>query len=73
MSIWRRLFGYSSTMGEHVTTVTGPVVNPATGLPMIDNTMGGVDVGGSPFGQDIHQSQYDFCHDPFPPSDWSNH
>lgn len=33
-----------------------PVFNPSTGLPMIDNNIGSVDVGGSPFGQDIHDS-----------------
>lgn len=31
-----------------------PVFNPSTGLPMIDNNIGSVDVGGSPFGQDVH-------------------
>ena len=30
-----------------------PEINPATGLPMIDG-IGGVDVGGSPFGTDLH-------------------
>ncbi|MBS0225711.1 MAG: hypothetical protein JSS25_05145 [Proteobacteria bacterium] len=35
---------------------TGSLVNPATGLPMIDDSYGGVDVGGSPFGMDIHES-----------------
>ena len=34
----------------------GPVVNPATGLPMVDDSFCGVDVGGSPFGMDIHES-----------------
>lgn len=29
-------------------------INPATGLPMNDNGYGGVDVGGSPWGSDIH-------------------
>ncbi|MGK8204318.1 peptidase [Burkholderia cenocepacia] len=29
-------------------------INPATGLPMIDDGYGGVDVGGSPYGTDIH-------------------
>ena len=28
-------------------------INPATGLPMIDDC-GGIDMGGSPFGMDIH-------------------
>jgi len=29
-------------------------INPATGLPMIDDGFGGVDVGGSPWGMDTH-------------------
>lgn len=29
-------------------------INPSTGLPMIDSGMSGLDVGGSPFGVDIH-------------------
>lgn len=29
-------------------------INPATGLPMIDDSYCGVDVGGSPYGTDIH-------------------
>lgn len=31
-----------------------PVVNPSTGMPMVGNNIGGFDVGGSPYGQDIH-------------------
>lgn len=31
---------------------TGPSVNPATGLPMLG---GSVDVGGSPYGADLHR------------------
>jgi len=34
----------------------GPDINPATGLPMLDDTW--LDVGGSPFGTDIHQPAY---------------
>lgn len=30
-----------------------PDINPATGLPMLDDVW--VDVGGSPYGTDIHQ------------------
>lgn len=30
----------------------GPDINPATGLPLIEDTY--IDVGGSPYGQDIH-------------------
>jgi hypothetical protein len=29
-------------------------INPATGLPMTGDGYGGVDVGGSPYGTDIH-------------------
>lgn len=29
-------------------------INPATGLPMNGDGMGGVDVGGSPYGVDVH-------------------
>lgn len=29
-------------------------INPATGFPMADDSYGGVDVGGSPWGTDIH-------------------
>ena len=31
-------------------------INPATGLPMLDDSACGVDVGGSPYGIDIHGS-----------------
>ncbi|WP_287984049.1 hypothetical protein [Diaphorobacter sp.] len=30
-----------------------PDINPATGLPLIDDTY--IDVGGSPYGEDIYQ------------------
>ncbi|CAG9223709.1 conserved hypothetical protein [Paraburkholderia tropica] len=30
------------------------LINPATGLPMNGDDFGGVDVGGSPWGTDIH-------------------
>ncbi|MEZ0246992.1 MAG: hypothetical protein ACAH09_10175 [Methylophilaceae bacterium] len=29
-------------------------INPATGLPMNDDSYSGVDVGGSPYGTDLH-------------------
>lgn len=29
-------------------------INPATGLPMTSDDFGGFDVGGSPYGTDIH-------------------
>lgn len=30
------------------------LINPATGLPMTSDDYGGIDVGGSPYGIDIH-------------------
>lgn len=34
----------------------GPDINPATGLPLIEDTY--IDVGGSPYGQDIYQPSW---------------
>lgn len=34
-------------------TQSTPGINPATGLPMVDDTW--TDVGGSPYGHDIYQ------------------
>ncbi|WP_210147882.1 hypothetical protein [Aromatoleum petrolei] len=42
-------------------------INPATGLPMTDDSIGGVDVGGSPWGTDIHS-----YHNPWSSSGWEN-
>lgn len=46
----------------------GPDINPATGLPMLDNTW--VDVGGSPYGVDAYQTHYEPqpAYEPFWPS-----
>ena len=43
--------------GIDTSDVTGSTINPATGLPMIGDC-GGVDVGGSPFGFDIHHDDW---------------
>jgi len=40
--------------------MTMTVINPATGLPMLGDSIGGVDAGGSPFGMDIHAAPPDF-------------
>lgn len=37
------------------------IINPATGLPMTSPGHGGVDVGGSPYGSDIHASPSQAC------------
>lgn len=60
MSFWNWLFDDNVTSENSMHVEVEPIVshetNPATGLPMIDEGFGGVDVGGSPYGMDIHQS-----------------
>jgi hypothetical protein len=56
---WRAFcdfFNFSGTDSSGPSAPAATVVNPATGLPMLDDSIGGVDAGGSPFGSDIHQS-----------------
>lgn len=43
-------------MAHNPNTTAPPDINPATGLPMVDDTW--LDVGGSPYGVDIYQPQY---------------
>lgn len=54
--IWDFLQGVFSSDMSHVPDMGfGPtVINPATGLPMLDANTSGVDVGGSPYGFDTH-------------------
>lgn len=54
--IWDTLRSMFSTIdiATGLVDLSPTVVNPATGLPMLDGSFGGVDVGGSPFGVDIH-------------------
>jgi hypothetical protein len=63
---WRSVFDLlglpgCSTSSSSATDI--PVVNPpATGLTMLGDSIGTVDVGGSPYGTDIHHSSMDsFC------------
>ena len=46
------------------------VINPSTGLPMVESGMGGVDVGGSPFGMDIHADINDWWTGTIDSSTW---
>ena len=66
MSFWNRIFGQWTPWEDSssvVDSTPSPVFNPATGLPMIGDSYGGVDVGGSPFGTSIHDSAYEpFTH-----------
>ena len=45
-------------------------INPSTGLPMIDSGMSGVDVGGSPFGMDVHSHANDSFTDAMGSNPW---
>lgn len=63
MSIWSSIFDWLSlgdsyadleTSSTVFQDVTADSVNPATGLPMLSEGCGGIDVGGSPYGCDIH-------------------
>ncbi|HEX8555523.1 MAG TPA: hypothetical protein VF695_12510 [Sphingomonas sp.] len=46
------LRSFFADLFSRLTPSSGPEVNPATGLPMLD---GGVDVQGSPYGTDAHR------------------
>ena len=52
MSIWNWLFG-DTTDAMALPAMDSPSLNPATGLPMMG---GGLDVGGNPYGMDLHSS-----------------
>lgn len=39
-------------------TMSSNPINPATGLPMSSDNIGGVDVGGSPWGTDAHSNPW---------------
>lgn len=36
--------------------ISASFINPATGLPMLGDSTCGVDVGGNPYGTDLHSS-----------------
>ena len=60
------LFGGDDNADPPKVNVPMTFVNPATSLPMVDSGidgMGGIDVGGSPFGMDIHSSMNDISTD----------
>ncbi|WP_252177182.1 hypothetical protein [Endozoicomonas sp. 4G] len=44
---------------------SSPPINPATGLPMMDDSIGGIDVGGSPYGTNMNDSLGSDMHDSF--------
>lgn len=58
MSMWRSVLGFVGWQSDEC-PLAAPVqcsgaINPATGLPMLQGDCSGVDVGGSPFGADLH-------------------
>lgn len=61
--------GFCSSSDDHHTQI-----NPATGLPMTGSGTGGVDVGGNPFGTDLHRWHDDQAsrafHDSSSSADW---
>jgi hypothetical protein len=64
MTFWKSLIDWfdssnSATNHEYTSSIESmSEINPATGLPMIGDGMSGVDIGGSPFGTDMHQSSF---------------
>lgn len=50
---------------------TLPVINPGSGLPMIDNDYGGVDVGGNPYGSQFFPQPYSPPPPPFDNNSWN--
>jgi len=59
MSIWNWLFG-DDTDATSSPVMDSPSINPATGLPMMGSHIGGLDVGGNPYGMDLHSSDTDW-------------
>ena len=55
MSIWNWLFD-DVTETAALPNMDSPTINPATGLPMLGEDIGGLDVGGNPYGIDLHSA-----------------
>lgn len=63
MSFWKWLLGrpdHSTSMHEGLDSFanSASVVNPATGLPMLNGDMSGIDAGGSLYGMDDHHPSH---------------
>lgn len=59
---WRSvfdIFDFSGSSSSSPSATDATVVNPSTGLPMMNDSMGGVDVGGRPYGIDTHHDTMD--------------
>lgn len=68
MGIFKNLFGnwFDSDNNNN----DGPEINPATGLPMIDNS--GIDVSGNPFGTDFSTDNDNFNNSDINNDDFGN-
>lgn len=64
------IFAGDDNTGAHTVDTPLTVINPSTGLPMVEDEMGGVDVGGSPFGMDIHSYMSDSFTDSIGSNPW---
>lgn len=74
MTFWNTLFGWMSnatptTDGTELNQPAplqnqGCIINPATTLPMFNDDYGGFDVGGSPYGLNVHDTGFSSS-DPF--------
>lgn len=67
MSVWNSVLGYFGWQSDEC-LMADPLQcpgasNPATGLPMLQDDFCGVDVGGSPYGVDLHSDAFGL--DPF--------
>ena len=85
MKWWNVMFGFGDVTGWHSTkqshesgrlgedtfgNISSSDVNPASGLPMMDDSM---DVAGNPFGMDLSDWHHDMgmgLDDPFSTTDW---
>jgi hypothetical protein len=64
------IFGGGDGAAAGPAEVPMTVTNPSTGLPMVENGIGGIDVGGSPFGMDVHSSMSDSFADCISSNPW---
>lgn len=55
----RFMFAGDDNVSAQIVDTPLTVINPATSLPMVENGMCGLDIGGSLFGMDNHSSLTD--------------
>lgn len=70
LNFFKFLFGDDDNAAPGAADVPLTTINPSTGLPMLDGGISGVDVGGSPFGMDVHSSMSDSFADCMSSNPW---